>query len=357
MNGDADRFQKKAGMQMKIILMLLLISQVYCFRRLRPEPKPATTVMMEEVILKKNPQMLLHFVMDDLKLHIEAPDTYLLNTAWYRNPEFYDYFMLALEGECLQLEDIESYVNDSGIPEECLNLATLDQCTKQDGPSADLIDKVKGLQRNFYFTNLWVLKGVVDKVDILPALALTDQFSYRDYGDLRLEVKMLREELYGKRQKYLDYLYGFANPDTGYFRTGSRYTASLLERYARASAEEDRFYEVLKKEAEADKEDAKRALSIAEHFRANKSRSDFDMLYSALHSEHDAVLAWAIRQIKAKKFSLLYDELLKVYNERLIKNELFCHGVSRALPFETSCFDPHFESRKVKPGYKLREGF
>jgi hypothetical protein len=291
-------------LQMKIIFMFLLISSVFCHISINPEPKSLRAIMMEEVILQKNPQMLLHFVIDDLILYEKGFDQYLKNTAW-RTGDFLDYFHLTLTGCQLDVEEFEEYISDTIGLRRPFGL-----------------DRMSILRES----NISILKKIVNKIDIQPAIEVLESFSLQRSMRV-LELKMLREEKYGEKKKYLDYLYEFTLGNKQLFPSFTY----LLERYTEAAAEEERFYEAIKNTDVSYREDY---LKLADHLRAYRGRTEHESLLGALYSEDRYLFGWAFSEIKKKKISALYEEVFKSCRDSVKANWGICESIISDTPFD-----------------------
>jgi nucleoside diphosphate kinase len=176
--------------------------------------------------------------------------------------------------------------------------------------------------------NITILWGIVNKIDIQPAIDILDELEYKG---LRIwELKMLREEKHGVRKKYLDYLYKFT--------FGRKYLSHpslwLLDRYAEAAAEDERFYEVIKNTNVSNIEDY---LNRVAHFRAHRGRTEHESLLGALYSKDVYLFRWAFQEIKKKKISALYEDAFKSCRDSARSNWEICECL---LSGETSFDEP-----------------
>jgi hypothetical protein len=334
-------FRKGMGMQMKIILILLLVNVSFCHRSIQKEPESEPKKQFEAILEKlyqKNPQVILNFMIEDLKLHQENPKIYFRETAWRREADFKEYFWDFLKGAQIASENIDRYINDEKLV----------------GNSERRIWKFKA---SMFMSDVSFLNDIVEQVDIKPAFEYIDAYEKRrhDFGpggfdsDFVRWVKLRREEIHGDRKRYLDILAEFIRVPT-YGRAE--------DRFIEAAVEDDRFYQALVKRKEHERSLYHDTLNLkaVEHLRKYRNLEENGIFLAALHSEDVDLFIWALQEIKKKQLKNFYDEIMKIYNTRLW-NSSNCHKAFPYLPFEQLGPFRSFCGEKILPGHPLKEGF
>lgn len=326
---------------MKIILILLLVNASFCHRYIQKEPESESQKQFEAILEKleqKNPQVILNFMIEDLKLHQEHPKIYFRETAWRREADFKEYFLAFLPRCTTKLEDIEKMVNGE-------ELFGNDE------------DHVWRFKISLFMSDVSFLNDIVEQVDIKPAFEYIDAYEKRrdDFGpgsfdsDFVRWVKLRREEIHGDRKKYLDILAEFIRVPT-YGRAE--------DRFIEAAVEDDRFYQALVKKKENERSLYHDTLNLkaVEHLRKYRNLEENGIFLTALHSEDVDLFIWALQEIKKKQLKNFYDEIMKIYNTRLW-NSPDCHKAFPYLPFEQLEPFHSFCGEKILPGHPLKEGF
>jgi hypothetical protein len=328
------------GMQMKIILILLLVNASFCFPSIDQTPESESQKQFEAILEKlyqKNPQVILNFMIEDLKLHREHPKIYFRETAWRREADFKEYFLAFLPRRTTKLEDIEKIIKG----EELLG---------------DDEDRVWRFKISLFMSDVSFLNDIVEQVDIKPAFEYIDAYEKirDDFGpggfdsDYIRWVKLRREEIHGDRKKYLDILAEFIRVPL-YGR--------VHDKFIEAAVEDDRFFHALVRARDNSRGGYTYILNVkvASHLRKHKGKSEQEILRAALYDEDEEILFWGLKKIKENKMRSFYSEILTIYNSRIIHSPE-CSSASSYLPFKDTCSHPDSQ-KEVKPDYKLREGF